>query len=84
VAAIEKRFLGAGIHTSWSTLRQQPSTHRVVTVVLPTGNGKILKIRKTTTPESVHREIYITLRMPLEVIKPVRTWHDGEAKIVTE
>jgi hypothetical protein len=66
------------------TLRQQLSTHQVVTVVLPTDNGKILKNRKATTPESVHREIYITLRMPLEVIRPVRTWHDEVAEIVTE
>jgi transposase len=84
LAAIEKRFLDAGVHTSWWTLRQQLSTHQVVTVVLPTDNGKILKIRKATTPESVHREIYATLQMPLEVIKPVRTWHDEVPEIVTE
>ena len=84
LAAIEKRFLDAGVHTSWWTLRQQLSTHQVVTVVLPTGNGKILKIRKATTPEPVHKEIYATLRMPLEVIKPVRTWHDEMPEIVTE
>ena len=84
LAAIEKRFLDAGMHTSWWTLRQQLSTHQVVTVVLPTGNGKILKIRKATTPEPVHKEIYATLRMPFEVIKPVRTWHDEMPEIVTE
>ena len=84
LAAIEKRFLDAGVHTSWWTLRQQLSTHQVVTVVLPTGNGKILKIRKATTPEPVHKEIYATLRMPFEVIKPVRTWHDEMPEIVTE
>jgi transposase len=84
LAAIEKRFLDAGVHTSWWTLRQQLSTHQLVTVVLPTGNGKILKIRKATTPEPVHKQIYATLRMPLEVIKPVRTWHDEVPEIVTE
>ena len=56
----------------------------MVTVVLPTGNGKILKIRKATTPEPVHKQIYATLRMPLEVINPVRTWHDEVPAIVTE
>jgi transposase len=84
LAAIEKRFLDQGMHTSWWTLRQQLSTHQVVTVVLPTGDGKILKIRKATTPEPVHKQIYTTLRMPLEVIKPVRTWLQEASLIVTE
>jgi transposase len=76
LVAIEKRFLDAGMHTSWWTLRQQLSTHQVVTVVLPTGDGRTLKIRKGTTPEPVHRDIYATLKIPTEVMKPVRTWHD--------
>lgn len=76
LAAIEKRFLDRDIHTSWSTLRQQLSTHQVVTVVLPTTEGKILKIRRATTPEPVHREIYATLQIPIEVMKPVKTWHE--------
>jgi transposase len=76
LVAIEKRFLDRDLHTSWSTLRQQLSTHQVVTVVLPTVDGKILKIRKATTPEPIHREIYATLKIPLEVMKPVKTWHE--------
>jgi len=76
LAAIEKRFLDRDLHTSWSTLRQQLSTHQVVTVVLPTAEGKILKIRKATTPEPVHKEIYATLNIPMEVMKPVKTWHE--------
>ena len=75
LVAIEKRFLDCGIHTSWSTLRQQLSTHQVVTVVLPTTDGKVLKIRKATTPEPVHKEIYATLKIPMELMKPVKTWH---------
>ncbi len=77
LVAIEKRFLDQGIHTSWGTLRQELSTHQVVTLVLPTANGKILKIRKGTTPEARHREIYKTLGIPLEVMKPVKTWHEA-------
>jgi len=76
LAAIEKRFLDCGIHTSWWTLRQQLSTHQVVTVVLATTEGRTLKIRKATNPESVHRDIYTTLKIPTEVMKPVKTWHD--------
>jgi transposase len=76
LVAIEKRFLDAGVHTSWWTLRQQLSTHQVVTVVLPTGSGRVLKIRKGTTPEPIHQEIYSTLRIPTEVMKPVKTWDE--------
>ncbi len=76
LVAIEKRFLDRGMHTSWWTLRQQLSTHQVITVVLPTSDGKILKIRRGTTPEPTHREIYATLRIPAEVMKPIKTWHE--------
>ena len=74
LVAIEKRFLDQDIHTSWWTLRQELSTHQVATVVLPTASGKTLLIRKGTTPEARHREIYKTLGIPLEVMKPVKTW----------
>jgi transposase len=76
LVAIEKRFLDGGVHTSWWTLREQLSTHQVITVVLPTQDGKVLKIRKGTTPEPIHREIYSTLKIPAEIMKPVKTWHE--------
>ena len=74
LVAIEKRFWDRGVPTSWWTLRQQLSTHQVVTVVLPTTEGRVLKIRKGTTPEPMHREIYSTLGIPTEVMKPLKTW----------
>ena len=74
LVAIEKLFLDAGIHTSWATLREELSTHQVVTVALPASNGDVLKIRKGSTPEPRHKEIYATLRIPSEVMKPVKTW----------
>jgi hypothetical protein len=76
LVCIEKRFLDRGIHTSWWTLRQQLSTHQLVTVVLPTSNGAVLKIRQATNPEPIHREIYATLGISAELIKPLRTWHE--------
>jgi len=76
LVAIEKRFLDRDIHTSWWTLRQQLSAHQVVTLVLPTFEGKILKIRKATTPEPIHKEIYAALKIPTEVMQPVKTWHE--------
>src|SRR5207253_5103653 len=35
LAAIEHRFLQAGVHTSWGTIRDQLRTHQVITIVLP-------------------------------------------------
>lgn len=78
LVAIEKRFLDQGIHTSWWTLRQLLSTHQVATVVLPTQNGMVLRIRKGSSPEPQHKEIYKVLRVPSEVMKPVKTWHREE------
>jgi len=62
------------VHTSWATLREQLSTHQVVTVVLPTTDGRTLRIRTGSTPDAIHREIYRTLQIPHEVMKPVKTW----------
>ena len=80
LVAIEKRFLDQGIHTSWATLRAQLSTHQVQTIVLPATNGQTLRIRKASTPEAIHREIYRTLQIPHEVMKPVRTWAPTESR----
>jgi transposase len=76
LVAIEKKFLDQGTHTSWWSLRQQLSTHQIGTVVLPTGNGQTVKIRKGTTPEPTHRAIYTTLGIPMEVMKP-KIWHEN-------
>jgi transposase len=77
LVCIEKRFLDRGIHTSWWTLRQQLTTHQLVTVVLLASNGAVLKIRQATNPEPIHREIYSTLGISSGVIKPIRTWHQA-------
>ncbi len=74
LVAVEKMCLDSGWHTSWATLREQLSTHQVVTVVLPTATGATLRIRTGTRPEAKHRAIYETLQIPAEVMRPVRTW----------
>jgi transposase len=74
LVAIEKRFLDQGVHTSWATLREQLSTHQVVTVVLPTTDGRTLRIRKGSTPDAIHRQIYRTLQISPEVMTPVKSW----------
>ena len=80
LVAIEKRFLDQGVHTSWATLREQLSTHQVQTIVLPATNGQTLRIRKASTPEAIHREIYRTLQIAHEVMKPVKTWAPTESR----
>jgi transposase len=72
--SIEKTLLDQGWHTSWATVRQTLSTHQVNTVVLPTNSGLVLRIRKASTPEPAHREIYQKLGVKPEVIRPCKSW----------
>jgi transposase len=74
LVAIETTLLEQGCHTSWGTVRQTLATHQVATIVLPTGGGKILEIRKATTPEAEHVELYRLLEVPTEIIRPQRAW----------
>ena len=78
LATVEKTFLDQDIHTSWESLREQLASHQVVTVVLPTSDGRQIRIRKATTPEPEHKAIYQVLRIPETIIEPVRS------RIVTE
>lgn len=79
LVSLEQAFLARGQHTSWATLRDELSTHQLVTVCLPASDGRVLKIRRSTRPEPTHAAIYQTLGMPAEIIKPVRTWHTAQA-----
>lgn len=72
--SIEKTLLNQGVHTSWATVRETLKTHQVATVVLPTGGGMELRIRKGTTPEQAHRELYRKLAVPPEIIPPRKSW----------
>ena len=75
LAAIEHRFLQAGVHTSWGTIRDLLRTHQVISIVLPEDHqGRVLTIRKATIPEPEHRQTYATLRIPAEVMQPIKTW----------
>jgi transposase len=78
LATIEKRFLDQGIHTSWWSIRQQLSTHQVATIVLPTSSGMVLRIRKGGIPEPEQKKIYEVLKIPSQVIKPIKAWQEVE------
>jgi transposase len=74
MVCIERAFLDQGIHTSWETLRQQLSTHQVVTVRLPVADGRLLTIRRDTRPEPIHCDIYRVLRVPERILVPSKRW----------
>jgi transposase len=74
LVCIERAFLDQGIHTSWETLRRQLSTHQVVTVRIPTADGRLLCIRRDTRPEPIHCDIYQVLRIPERIVSPIKRW----------
>jgi transposase len=73
LVAIDKTLLDKGVHTSWATVRETLETHHVATIVLPTDGGIILKIRKGSTPEPQHVELYQLLGVPQQIIRPKKT-----------
>lgn len=72
--AIEKTLTDKGKHTSFATVRETLKGHRVSTIVLPTDDGRALKIRKASRPEADIRTLYQLLDVPEEVIRPKKTW----------
>jgi len=78
VTAIETALRRKGCHTSWATLRQTLSAHQIATIVLPTSSGATLRMRRCSTPEPEHREIYRLLDGPEQIIAPVKTWSDNQ------
>jgi hypothetical protein len=43
-----------------------------------------VKIRRSTTPEPIHRKTYSTLKIPTEIMKPVKTWLEPSPRRVNE
>jgi hypothetical protein len=80
LVAVENTLLDKQVHTSWRTVRETLETHQVCTVVLPTERGSVLRIRRGSTPEPQHRELYDLLGLPLEVMRPRRTWTESQSR----
>jgi transposase len=76
LVAIEKTLVDQDVHTSWATVRETLKTHQVATIVLPASNSKVLKIRRDSTPEPAHRNLYDLLRVPHQIITPRKQWLD--------
>ena len=74
LVAIETTLLNQGVHTSWATVRQTLANHEVATIILPTDEGKFLRIRKGMTPEPEHLELYGLLSIPPQIMQPIKTW----------
>jgi len=78
LVSIEKTLLDRDVHTSWASVRETLKTHQVVTVVLPTDDGMELHLRRSSTPEQAHRELYEKLGVPEEIIRPRKRWVSAE------
>jgi len=78
LVAIETTLLRQEIHTSWATVRDLLATHQIATIVLPTDQNGVLRIRRSATPEADHRVLYEALGVPTEIIRPVKTWERNQ------
>jgi len=79
LVAIEKTLLDQGVHTSWASVRETLKNHQVATIVLPTDDGSVLRIRKGSTPEPEHRELYRLLGVSETLMRPKKTWSESTA-----
>jgi transposase len=78
LVAIETTLLRQEIHTSWATVRDLLATHQIATIILPTDQNGVLRIRRSATPEPDHRVMYEALGVPTEIIRPVKTWERNQ------
>ena len=79
LVAIEKTLLDQGVHSSWNSVRDALRTHQVVTVALPTDDGTEIRVRRPTTPEPAHLEIYRQLGVPPTLMHTRKSVHRIEA-----
>jgi len=61
--SIRYQLKAHGIHDSWQTLRETLSTHCRITTTLKLENGKVVKIRKTASPNAEQSAIYHALKI---------------------
>ncbi len=72
LVAIETLLRRANITNSWETVRQQLSTHQMVSAMLPSKSGKILEIRRDTKPDARQKEIYAALQISADILPAAR------------
>ena len=52
------------------------ATHAIVTIVLATVSGATMRIRKASTAESEHRELYQLLGVDEKIVSPKTIWSE--------
>jgi transposase len=76
LVAIEYMLRQQKDHRSWATIRDQLRSHQFLTIVLPTTAGTTLRIRRASTPEADHRDIYALLHIDPDTLPITRSWHE--------
>jgi transposase len=61
------------IKDSWSTIRKVLSTHVRITTTIKRDDGRVIHIRKSTRPETVHTRIYDALNISHNPGKTIKT-----------
>ena len=61
------------IYDSWSTIRKTLSTHVRLTTTMKRDDGKMIHLRKSSSPEASHKRIYDALHLPHRPGKTVKT-----------
>ena len=78
LVAIEKLLQDAGIFSSWETIKKELGTHQIVTASMQAHDGRTLLIRQATNPNPPQILIYQALKVPAQIIRPVRIWCSPE------
>ena len=73
-----EQWLALARELQGATVRDLLATHEIATIVLPTDQNGVLRIRRSATPEPDHRVLYEALGVPTEIIRPVKTWEKNQ------
>lgn len=65
---------------TWTTLRRILQAHRYCTIVLPTVDGDVWRIRKAGKPEASHRYIYSALGIDYLALPSTKTHSEADQK----
>jgi len=84
LVAIETTLKQQGFRGSWRKARELLSTHKLVTVVLPTSYGGKARIRTPSNPGPKLLESCSLLRISPKPLRPVGSWYRSRTIIVAK
>jgi transposase len=70
---IRRKLEEAGDRRDWDTIRRVLRTHCLTTIILPTKNGTVYRIRKAAQPEECQRKIYDALGIEWQSLPVTKT-----------